>query len=61
MKHSGKAAKSALKLIGLSLAAVAALLAMALLGKVIGTFVLDYLTWVLFGLWVLFAVFTFYF
>ena len=61
MKHSGKAAKSALKLICLSLAAVAALLAMALLGKVIGTFVLDYLTWALFGLWVLFAVFTAYF
>jgi phosphatidylserine decarboxylase len=61
VKHSGKAAKSALKLICLSLAAVAALLAMALLGKVIGTFVLDYLTWALFGLWVLFTIFTIYF
>ena len=61
MKHSGKAAKSALKLVGLSLGAVAALLAMALLGKVIGTFVLDYLTWAIFGLWVLFTIFTFYF
>jgi phosphatidylserine decarboxylase len=34
---------------------------MALLGKVIGTFVLDYLTWVLFSLWGLFVIFTFYF
>ena len=61
MKHSGKAAQSALKLIGLTLAAVVALLAVALLGKVIGTFVLNYLTWVVLGLWGLFAVFTVYF
>ena len=61
MKHSGKAAQSALKLIGLSLAGIGALLAVALLGKVIGTFVLNYLTWVLFSLWALFALFTFYF
>jgi len=61
VKHSGKAAQSALKLIGLSLAGIVALLAVALLGKVIGTFVLNYLTWVLFSLWALFALFTFYF
>ncbi len=61
MKHSGKAAQSALKLVGLSLAAVVALLAVALLGKVIGTFVLNYLTWVVLSLWGLFAVFTVYF
>jgi phosphatidylserine decarboxylase len=61
VKHSGKAAQSALKLIGLTLAAVVALLAVALLGKVIGTFVLNYLTWVVLGLWGLFAVFTVYF
>jgi phosphatidylserine decarboxylase len=61
VKHSGKAAQSALKLVGLSLAAVVALLAVALLGKVIGTFVLNYLTWVVLSLWGLFAVFTVYF
>jgi len=61
VKHSGKAAQSALKLIGLSLAAVIVLLAMAFLGKVIGTFVLNYLVGVLFGLWALFMIFTFYF
>ncbi|MGC9944182.1 MAG: phosphatidylserine decarboxylase [Verrucomicrobiota bacterium] len=61
MKHSGKAAKSALKLIGLSLVAVIVLLAAAFLGKVIGTFVLNYLIWVLVVLWALFCVFTFYF
>jgi phosphatidylserine decarboxylase len=61
VKHSGKAAQSALKLIGLSLAAVIILLAMAFLGKVIGTFVLNYLVGVLFGLWALFMIFTFYF
>jgi len=61
VKHSGKAAQSALKLIGLSLAAVIVLLATAFLGKLIGTFVLNYLTWVLVALWVLFCVFTFYF
>src|ERR1035441_3397525 len=38
-----------------------ALLAGALLAKYIGSFVLDYLTWALVGLWVLFAGFNFYF
>ena len=60
MKHSGKAAQSALKLIGLSFAAVVVLLAFAFLGKVIGTFLLN-ITWVLFAVWALFMVFTFYF
>ena len=60
MKHSGKAAISAFKLIGLSLGAVLLLLAFAFLGKVIGTFVLA-CVWVLFGIWVLFVIFTFYF
>ena len=50
-----------MKLIGLSLAGLVALFAFALLGKVIGSFVLDYLTWILFGLWALFAGFTIYF
>ena len=60
MKHSEKAALSALKLVGLSAAAVIALLAAAFLGKVIGEFVLD-MTWVLISLWALFTGFTFYF
>lgn len=61
MKHSGKAPLAALKLAGIGFAAVVALLLAALLGKIIGTFVLAYLTWVLVGLWALFVAFTFYF
>ena len=61
MKHSGKAALAALRLIGFAGAGVLALLAGAFLAKYIGTFVLEYLTWALVGLWVLFTVFTFYF
>ena len=61
MKHSGKAVLAALRLIGLSGAAVIALLVGALLAKIIGAFVLQYLTWALLGLWGLFVVFTFYF
>jgi len=61
VKHSGKAALAALRLIGFSGAAVLAVLAGALLAKYIGSFVLDYLTWALVGLWVVFTVFTFYF
>ena len=61
MKHSGKAALAALRLIGLAGAGVLALLVGALLAKYIGSFVLNYLTWALAGLWVLFTVFTFYF
>ena len=52
---------AALRLIGLSGAAVIALLVGALLAKYIGSFVLDYLRWALVGLWVVFTVFTFYF
>ena len=61
MKHSGKAALAALRLIGFSGAVVLAVLAGALLAKYIGSFVLDYLTWALVGLWVVFTGFTFYF
>jgi phosphatidylserine decarboxylase len=60
VKHSGKAALAALKLIGLSGAAVIVLLAVAFLAKWIAIFVLG-LTWVLIALWILFAIFTFYF
>ena len=61
MKHSGKAALAALKLIGLGFAALVAVLAVAFLGQYIGTFILVYLKWVLVSLWALFAGFTFYF
>ena len=61
MKHSGKALLAALRLSGLAGAAVIALLVGAFLAKYIGTYVLEYLKWVLVGLWVLFTAFTFYF
>jgi len=61
VKNSGKALLAALRLIGLTAVAVLALLVVAFLAKVIGELVLHYLLWVLVGLWVLFAVFTFYF
>jgi phosphatidylserine decarboxylase len=61
VKHSGKAALAALRLIIFAGAGVLALLLGALLAKYIGTFVLEYLTWTLVGLWVLFVLFTFYF
>jgi phosphatidylserine decarboxylase len=60
VKHSGKAAQSALTLIGLSGMAVLLLLAVAFLAKVIGSFVVG-LAGVLLVLWALFVVFTFYF
>jgi phosphatidylserine decarboxylase len=60
VKHSGKASQAALKMIGLSAAAVIGLLLAALIGKYLGTFVLG-MTGVLGGLWVLFVAFTFYF
>jgi phosphatidylserine decarboxylase len=60
VKHSGKALFAALKMAGWSGAAVLALLAAAWLGKVIGSVVLDF-SGVLFGLWILFALFTLYF
>jgi phosphatidylserine decarboxylase len=61
VKHSGKALLSALKMIGWTGAAMLAVMAAAFLGKIIGTFVLDYLTWVLLAMWAVFALFAFYF
>jgi phosphatidylserine decarboxylase len=61
VKHSGKASLAALKMIGWTGAAMGAVLAAAFLGKIIGTFVLDYLTWVLLAMWAVFALFAFYF
>jgi phosphatidylserine decarboxylase len=60
VNHSGKAASAALKLIGLSGTAMLVLLAVAFLGKLIAAFVLG-LAGALVTLWVLFAIFTFYF
>ena len=57
MKHSGKASLAGIKLVGLALAAVLLLLAVAWLGKIIGSFVLGF-SGALFGLWVVFALFT---
>jgi phosphatidylserine decarboxylase len=61
VKHSGKALLAALKMIGWTGATMLAVMVVAFLGKVIGTFVLDYLTWVLLAMWVVFALFAFYF
>jgi len=52
---------AALKIIGLSTAGLLALFGAAFLGKIIGTFILQYLMWALISLWALLAVFTFYF
>ncbi|MGH7977566.1 MAG: phosphatidylserine decarboxylase, partial [Limisphaerales bacterium] len=60
MKHSGKASLAGLKLIGLALAAVLVLLGVSWLAAHIGAFILEFYG-VLFGLWLLFALFTFYF
>jgi phosphatidylserine decarboxylase len=60
VKHSGKAAQSALSLIGLSLAAVLVLIAMAWLGKIIGSLIIA-VSGGLLVLWALFVVFTIYF
>ena len=60
MKHSGKASLTGIKMVGFALAAVLLLLAAAWLGRIIGSLVLDF-SGVLFGVWVLFALFTFYF
>jgi phosphatidylserine decarboxylase len=51
---------SAFKLAGITATAVIALLIAAFLGRVIGSFILDFYG-VLIGLWVLFVLFTFYF
>jgi phosphatidylserine decarboxylase len=61
VKHSGKAALAALRLIGFAGTGVLVLLAGAFLARSIGTFALECLTWSLGGLWVLFTLFTFYF
>jgi len=61
VKNSGKAPLAALRLVGLTAVAVLVLLGVAFLAKLLGTFVLNYLTWALFGLWALFAIFAFYF
>lgn len=50
-----------MKMVGWTGAAMLALLAAAFLGKIIGTFVLDYMIWVLIGIWGLFAAFALYF
>ena len=60
VKHSGKAAQSALKIIGLSGGGVLALIAVAFLAKYIGSLVIDFAGG-LFLLWAGFAAFTFYF
>src|SRR5689334_15959383 len=60
MKHAGKAQQAALRLILLSLGTLVVLLAVGLLAKLFGSFVLA-LAWALVTLWVLFAVFTMYF
>jgi phosphatidylserine decarboxylase len=51
---------AAFKLAGLTAAALIVLLLVAFLGKVIGSFILDFYG-VLIGLWILFAIFNFYF
>jgi len=60
VKHSGKAAKSALILIGLSGAAVLVLIGVAVIAKFIGSIVIG-LAGLLLLLWALFVIFTFYF
>ena len=60
MKHSGKAALSAFKLIGLGLVAVLVLLGVSWLAHVVGAFILEFYG-ALFILWILFALFTLYF
>jgi phosphatidylserine decarboxylase len=60
VKHSGKAALAALKLIGIAAAVVVALLIMAFLGQYISAFILNFKV-ALVGLWLVFTLFTFYF
>jgi phosphatidylserine decarboxylase len=61
VKNSGKALFAAFRIISIAGTAVLLLLLIAFLAKVIGAFVLHYLTWTLLGLWALFAGFTLYF
>jgi phosphatidylserine decarboxylase len=60
VKHSGKASLAGIKLVGFALAAVLVLLGVAWLGEHIAAFVLT-ISSALFGLWIVFALFTFYF
>jgi phosphatidylserine decarboxylase len=60
VKHSGKASLAGIKLTGLALAAVLVLLGVAWLGEHIAAFLLEF-SGALFGLWIVFALFTFYF
>jgi phosphatidylserine decarboxylase len=60
VKHSGKASAAAIKLIALSGFGILLLLLAALVGKYLGTLVLQ-IGWVFGVLWVLFVLFTFYF
>jgi phosphatidylserine decarboxylase len=60
VKHSGKAALAALKLTALGLVAVIVLLVVAVVAHYIGGKIVEYYS-ALFMLWILFALFTFYF
>ena len=60
MKHSGKAAQSALKLIFWALILLLAVLAGGIVARYVSHFIAAF-AWALVGLWVLFTAFTFYF
>ena len=60
MKHAGKAQQAAFRLILLSLCAVAVILVIGLLAKIIGAFVIAFSS-ALVILWILFVAFTLYF
>jgi len=60
VKHSGKAALAALKLIVLALAGVIALLVVSYVAAHVSIFILDFYS-ALFALWLVFALFTLYF
>lgn len=60
MKHSGKAALAAIKLIGLGLAGVLILLGVSWLAAYVGALIWKFYV-ALFALWAVFAAFTFYF
>jgi len=60
VKHSGKAALAALKLVGIAVAAIIVLLAVSYLAVHIGAFILEFYG-TLIGLWIIFSLFTFYF
>jgi phosphatidylserine decarboxylase len=60
MKHSGRAAQAALKLVFWSLVLLLAVLSGGILAKYVSRFIAAG-AWVLIGLWGLFAAFTFYF